>query len=173
MPNSKQRKSPRIALGETIDDVGTAGVPSAVLPGRVATAWHRPGRKTMTTPLGSGRLRGVRVLLVVGNAEIRDVLVTIVKLCGGYPLAVATSGAGCAALAGYGPDALLLALPLTDPDHRLVRQAAAAGVPVVAFDDERGHVLSAELFVAGFTPHVVKRLHMEDVAEAVLTAIAT
>jgi hypothetical protein len=36
-----------------------------------------------------------------------------------------------------------------------------------------GHVLSAELFAAGFTLHVVKRLHMDDVAKAVLTAIAT
>ncbi|HEV8614112.1 MAG TPA: hypothetical protein VGU22_01335 [Methylomirabilota bacterium] len=114
----------------------------------------------------------MRVLLVVGNGEIRDLLVTIVKLCGGYPLAVATSSAGCAALTGYRPDALLLALPLTDPDHRLVRNAAVARVPIVAVDDDRGQLPSAELFAAGFSLHVVKRLHMDDVADAVLAAIA-
>jgi CheY-like chemotaxis protein len=131
------------------------------------------GPQTMTTPLISGRLRGVRILLVVGNAEIRDLLVTIVKLCGGYPLAVATSSAACAALAGYRPDTLLITLPLTDPGYRLMRQAAVGGVPVVAFDDDRGHLPSAELFAAGFSPHVVKRLHMDDISEAVLAAIAT
>jgi CheY-like chemotaxis protein len=125
----------------------------------------------MTTPLGSGRLRGVRILLVAGNAEIRELLGTIVKLCGGYPLAVATSNAGCAALAGYRPDALLIALPLTDPGHRLVRDAAGARVPIVAFDDDRGQVPSGELFAAGVSLHVVKRLHMDDVADAVLAAI--
>jgi DNA-binding response OmpR family regulator len=126
----------------------------------------------MSTVFGHGRLRGLRVLVVAGNGDIRELLKVILTSCAGHPLAVASSHAGDVVLERFKPDALLVDLPLVDRGHALLRHAARAHVPVVALDFDRVQQWSGDLLMSGFTVTVVKRMHMDDVAHGVLTAIA-
>ncbi len=126
----------------------------------------------MSTIFGHGRLRGLRVLVVAGNGDIRELLKVILVSCASYPLAVASSRAGDIIFEHFKPDALLVDLPLVDLDHALLRHAARAHIPVVAVDVDRVQQWSGELFMSGFKVTVVKRLHMDDVADGVLAALA-
>ena len=111
------------------------------------------------------------MLVACDDEELRRLVALIFKASAAYALTCASARGAIAVLGSFHPDLLFVALPLRDPGHALLRAAAAARVPVVAFDGDRSRVESIELARAGFSLSVIKELDVAEIQGAALSAI--
>ena len=123
---------------------------------------------------GTPRLDGVRVLLVEGAPQVREVVADVLAECGAHVTAVDSAFAGLAILKRERPDALVSSLSMPDKDgYWLIREVRklpsdqGGDVPAAAFTglttaDDRLATLQA-----GFQYHVPKPTALSRLAEVV------
>jgi CheY-like chemotaxis protein len=125
---------------------------------------------------GTPRLEGVRVLVVEGVPQIRELVSDALGQCGARVTAVDSAVKGLATLRREKPDALVSSLSMPDKDgYWLIRRVRnlpsdqGGDVPAAAFtgwttEEDRLNVLQA-----GFQFHVPKPVDLRQLAVALLT----
>jgi len=123
---------------------------------------------------GISRLDGVRVLLVEGEPQVRELVADVLSQCGARVTAVDSAVKGLAMLKQDTPDALVSGLSLPDKDgYWLIREVRSlppdrgGAVPAAAFTgasevEDRQHALRA-----GFQVHLSKPADLRKLAEVV------
>jgi CheY-like chemotaxis protein len=123
----------------------------------------KAGGDAMDVWAGSARLDGVRVLLVEGAPQVRQLVAEVLGQCGAHVTAVDSSVAGLAILKQERPDALVSSLGLSGKGgYWLIREVRrlppgqGGDIPAVAFTGltTTGDRLAA--LRAGFQYHVPK-----------------
>lgn len=112
---------------------------------------------------GTPRLDGVRVLLVEGAPEVREVVAEALGQCGARVTAVESAGDGLTILKRERPDALVSSLSMPDKDgYWLIREVRklppdqGGDVPAVAFTGLTTAEDRLATLRAGFQHHVPK-----------------
>jgi CheY-like chemotaxis protein len=123
---------------------------------------------------GMARLDGVRVLVVEGEPQVRELVADVLSQYGAHVTAVDSAVKGLAMLKQETPDALVSSLSLPDKDgYWLIRQVRGlppdqgGNVPAAAFTgaseaEDRQHALRA-----GFQVHLSKPADLRKLAEVV------
>jgi CheY-like chemotaxis protein len=112
---------------------------------------------------GNPRLDGVRVLLVEGAPQVREVVADVLEQCGAHVTAVDSAVEGLALLKREQPDALVSSLSLSDKDgFWLIREVRklprdqGGDVPAAAFTGLTTAEDRLAALQAGFQYHVPK-----------------
>jgi PAS domain S-box-containing protein len=128
---------------------------------------------------GHGLLSGVRVLLVDDDRETLDLLVTVIRSCGGEARATASARDAMSALGEWRPNVLVSDISMPGEDgYSLIRRVRALpaseggstpalALTAMAADEDRGIALGA-----GFDVHLAKPVHPEQVISAIATLAA-
>jgi len=123
---------------------------------------------------GTPRLDGVRVLLVEGAPEVREVVVDVLGQWGAQVTAVDSAVAGLAILKRERPDALVSSLSLPDKDgYWLIREVRklppdqGGDVPAAAFTGLTTAEDRLAILRAGFQYHVPKPVALSRLAGVV------
>ena len=123
---------------------------------------------------GSPRLDGVRVLLVEGAPQVREVVAEVLGQCGAEVTAVDSAVAGLAILKRERPDALVSSLSMADKDgYWLIREVRklppdqGGDVPAAAFTGRTTAEDQAATLRAGFQYHVPKPVALSRLAGVV------
>jgi CheY-like chemotaxis protein len=123
---------------------------------------------------GTPRLDGVRVLLVEGAPEVREVVVDVLGQWGAQVTAVDSAVAGLAILKRERPDALVSSLSLPDKDgYWLIREVRklppdqGGDVPAAAFTGLTTAEDRLATLRAGFQYHVPKPVALSLLAKVV------
>lgn len=123
---------------------------------------------------GTPRLDGVRVLLVEGAPQVREVVADVLGQCGAQVTAVESAGAALAVLKRERPDALVSSLSMPDKDgYWLIREVRklppdqGGDVPAAAFTGLTTAEDRLAILQAGFQYHVPKPAALSQLAEVV------
>jgi len=123
---------------------------------------------------GAPRLDGVRVLLIEGAPQVREVVADVLGQCGAHVTAVESAGAGLATLKQEKPDALVSSLSLPDKDgYWLIREVRklppdqGGDVPAAAFTGLTTAEDRVAALQAGFQYHIPKPAALSLLAEVV------
>jgi CheY-like chemotaxis protein len=130
---------------------------------------------------GAPRLDGVRVLLVEGATQVREVVADILGQCGARVTAVDSAVAGLAILKQEKPDALVSSLSMPDKDGywlirevRKLRPDQGGDIPAAAFTGRTTAEDRRATLQAGFQYHVPKPAALSLLAKVVaLLALKT
>jgi CheY-like chemotaxis protein len=123
---------------------------------------------------GTPRLDGVRVLLVEGAPQLRDVVADVLGQCGAHVTAVDSAVAGLAIVKRERPDALVASLSMPDKDgYWLIREVRklppeqGGDVPAAAFTGLTTPEHRLATLRAGFQVHVPKPVALSRLAGVV------
>jgi len=123
---------------------------------------------------GTPRLDGVRVLLVEGAPQVREVVADVLGQCGADVTAVESAVAGLAILKRERPDALVSSLSMPDKDgYWLIREVRklppdqGGDVPAAAFTGLTTAEDRVATLQAGFQYHVPKPAALSLLAKVV------
>ena len=123
---------------------------------------------------GTPRLDGVRVLLVEGAPQVREVVAEVLGQCGADVTAVDSAVAGLAILKREKPDALVSSLSMPDKDgYWLIREVRkltpdqGGDVPAAAFTGQTTAEDRLATLRAGFQYHVPKPVALSRLAGVV------
>ena len=123
---------------------------------------------------GTPRLDGVRVLLVEGAPQVREVVADVLGQCGADVTAVESAVAGLAILKRERPDALVSSLSMPDKDgYWLIREVRklppdqGGDVPAAAFTGLTTAEDRLATLQAGFQYHVPKPAALSLLAKVV------
>jgi CheY-like chemotaxis protein len=123
---------------------------------------------------GSPRLDGVRVLVVEGVPNVREVVVEALVLCGASVIAVDSAAKGLDALKRDRPDVLISSLAMPDRDgYWLIREIRSlpdmhgGNTPAAAFTGCTTREDRLKALRAGFQYHVAKPADLTQLAEVV------
>jgi CheY-like chemotaxis protein len=123
---------------------------------------------------GTPRLDGVRVLVVEGVPQVRDVVVEALGLCGARVMAVDSAVKGLRVLKRERPDVLVSGLAMPDHDgYWLIRQVRrlpamqGGSTPAAAFTGCTTREDRLSSLRAGFQYHVAKPADLSRLAEVV------
>jgi CheY-like chemotaxis protein len=123
---------------------------------------------------GTPRLDGVRVLLVEGAPQVREVVAEVLEQCGADVTAVDSAVAGLAILKRERPDALVSSLSMPDKDgYWLIREVRklppdeGGDVPAAAFTGQTTAEDRLATLRAGFQFHVPKPVALSRLAGVV------
>jgi CheY-like chemotaxis protein len=123
---------------------------------------------------GTPRLDGVRVLLVEGAPQVREVVADVLGQCGAHVTAVDSAGASLAILKRERPDALISSLSIPDKDgYWLIREVRklppdqGGDVPAAAFTGLTTAEDRSAPLRAGFQYHVPKPVALSRLAGVV------
>jgi CheY-like chemotaxis protein len=123
---------------------------------------------------GTPRLDGVRVLLVEGAPQVREVVADFLRQCGACVTAVDSAVAGLAILKQERPDALVSSLSMPDKDgYWLIREVRklpsdqGGDVPAAAFTGLTTAEDRLATLQAGFQYHVPKPVALSLLAKVV------
>ena len=123
---------------------------------------------------GTPRLDGVRVLLVEGAPQVREVVANVLGQCGAHVTAVDSAVAGLAVLKQERPDALVSSLSMPDKDgYWLIREVRklppdrGGDVPAAAFTGLTTAEDRLAILQAGFQYHVPKPVALSLLAKVV------
>jgi CheY-like chemotaxis protein len=123
---------------------------------------------------GTPRLDGVRVLLVEGAPQVREVVADFLRQCGAHVSAVDSAVAGLAILKRDRPDALVSSLSMPDKDgYWLIREVRklppdqGGDVPAAAFTGLTTAEDRLAALQAGFQYHVSKPVVLSRLAKVV------
>jgi CheY-like chemotaxis protein len=123
---------------------------------------------------GTPRLDGVRVLLVEGAPQVREVVADVLGQCGAHVTAVDSAVAGLAILKRERPDALISSLSIPDKDgYWLIREVRklpldqGGDVPAAAFTGLTTAEDRLATLRAGFQYHVPKPVALSRLAGVV------
>lgn len=120
------------------------------------------------------RLDGVRVLLVEGAPQVREVVADVLGQCGAHVTAVDSAVTGLAVLKRERPDALVSSLSMPDKDgYWLIREVRklppdqGGDVPAAAFTGLTTAEDRLAILRAGFQYHVPKPVALSRLARVV------
>jgi CheY-like chemotaxis protein len=123
---------------------------------------------------GISRLDGVRVLLVEGEPQVRELVADVLSQCGARVTAVDSAVKGLAMLKQDTPDALVSGLSLPDKDgYWLIREVRSlpsdqgGAVPAAAFTGASEVEDRQNALRAGFQVHLSKPADLRKLAEVV------
>jgi CheY-like chemotaxis protein len=123
---------------------------------------------------GAPRLDGVRVLVVEGTPQVREVVAEVLGQCGAEVTAVDSAVAGLAVLKREKPDALVSSLTMRDKDgYWLIREVRklppdqGGDVPAAAFTGRTTAADRVAALEAGFQYHVPKPVALSRLAGVV------
>lgn len=123
---------------------------------------------------GTPRLDGVRVLLVEGAPQVREVVADVLRQCGAHVTAVDSAVAGLAILKRARPDALVSSLSMPDKDgYWLIQEVRklppdqGGDVPAAAFTGLTTAEDRLATLRAGFQYHVPKPVALSRLAGVV------
>jgi CheY-like chemotaxis protein len=123
---------------------------------------------------GAPRLDGVRVLLVEGAPQVREVVADVLGQCGAHVTAVDSAVAGLAILKQEKPDALVSSLSMADKDgYWLIREVRklpsdqGGDVPAAAFTGFTTAEDRRTILQAGFQYTVPKPVPLSRLAKVV------
>src|ERR1700693_1510382 len=123
---------------------------------------------------GTLRLDGVRVLLVEGAPQVREVVAEVLGQCGARVSAVDSAVAGAAILKQDRPDALVSSLSMPDKDgYWLIREVRklppdqGGDVPAAAFTGLTTAEDRLAILNAGFQYHLRKPVSLSRLARVV------
>ena len=123
---------------------------------------------------GTPRLDGVRVLVVEGTPQVREVVAEVLGQCGAQVTAVDSAVAGLAILKRERPDALVSSLSVPDKDgYWLIREVRklppdqGGDVPAAAFTGRTTAEDELATLRAGFQYHVPKPVALSRLAGVV------
>jgi len=123
---------------------------------------------------GISRLDGVRVLVVEGEPQVRELVADVLSQCGARVTAVGSAVKGLAMLKLDTPDALVSSLSLPDKDgYWLIREVRnlpsdqGGDVPAAAFTGASDVEDRQNALRAGFQVHLSKPADLRKLAEVV------
>jgi signal transduction histidine kinase/ActR/RegA family two-component response regulator len=134
-----------------------------------------PGDGRAAVSVGSGALRGVRVLVLDDEADTREFVRALLEGEGATVIATASSGEALAVLERVRPDVVVADIAMPGEDgyqflSRLRRRSKAAGgrVPVLALTAYAGDGDRRRALEAGFEEHVAKPVDPEVLVAALV-----
>jgi CheY-like chemotaxis protein len=123
---------------------------------------------------GTPRLDGVRVLLVEGAPQVREVVADVLGQCGAHVIAVDSAVVGLAILKRERPDALVSSLSMPEKDgYWLIREVRklppdqGGDVPAAVFTGLTSPEHRQATLQAGFQYHIPKPVALSRLAEVV------
>lgn len=139
---------------------------------------HSSEERSVSPPPPTSRLKGVRILAVDDEADMRDLLVTMLEDAGAVVKITASAVEALAALDSFHPDLLISDIGMAEMDgymllHQIRRlppeqggQISALALTAYARDEDRQQVLAA-----GFQQHLPKPIEPDTLVAAVADLI--
>lgn len=115
-------------------------------------------------------LTGMRVLVVEDDPSTRELLVTILELCGAEVVATDSVAEAMTLVASAPPEAIVSDISMPDEDgYALIRRLRTQGlnIPVVALTAHRYEHTRQRTLAAGFREHLTKPVEPERLCETV------
>ncbi len=150
---------------------------TVLLPQTVTVSKTFPNDQPSTT---TDDLRGLRILVVDDEADMRDLVDFILSTCGANVRSAASAAEALLVLNQFQPDVLVSDIGMSQVDgYTLMRQVRAMApeqggqIPAIALTAYAGELNQQQALAAGFQMHISKPVEPTELVEAIVTLVKT